>query len=261
MVFATLSVLFQHINYIDIGRFAAKFLRLTRLSDYYAMYEPYSAWVFIGIIFILMWLFSCLTHTLIIDCIHRSRGQMTYKLVACKALVKKTWVFSMVIILLTTAMVMGSALLFLMPYIKLGSYLAIPSYLKVIFSMTFVAIPFVILTVYLVFASSIAIIDDRGIWSSIRAGFALVSKRWWFTAIRLLVVCYHYWFMFTWNLSYNNFYTGSLVLFLGHGNRAECCDRDKLLDAIMDADTAIHDLYTRTPAHKRLVHMDIHSFL
>ncbi|MBP6104332.1 MAG: hypothetical protein KA508_04670 [Gammaproteobacteria bacterium] len=113
---------------------------------------------------------------------------MTYKLVACKALVKKTWVFSMVIILLTTAMVMGSALLFLMPYIKLGSYLAIPSYLKVIFSMTFVAIPFVILTVYLVFASSIAIIDDRGIWSSIRAGFALVSKRWWFTAIRLLVV-------------------------------------------------------------------------
>ena len=179
--FATLGLLFQHIHFHELF---SKILIITDCPENYMMGVSYSVWI---IMMILISLFYGLGNTLIIHCIHQCRGQKTYKRLAWADIVKKTWVVSM-IIFLTMVMYVGSGLLLLRPMIELVQNHVVASSLKVICEILFIVIPIILLTVYLAFSCYIAIVDNRGIWGSIRASFALVSKHWWFSTIRLVVV-------------------------------------------------------------------------
>lgn len=108
-----------------------------------------------------MGMLSVWIHASIIDAIHRSRGQQTYHYLAWPSVLKKTAKLLLVGIL-TISMILAGTLCLI--------------------------IPGVILSVHLVFAPYLAIIEDRSIEQSIRNSFALSEKYWWFLSNRLSLV-------------------------------------------------------------------------
>ena len=181
LAFATLGVLLQHVHFNELF---SKILRITALSEYYIMSISYGFWI--AMIMVIS-LFYGLGNTVIIHCIHQCRGKKRQERLVWTAMLKKTRVVSM-IIFLTMIMYIGSGLLLLRPIVQLAQNLVVASYPKVVFEILCIVIPIILLTVYLAFSYYIAIVDNRGVWGSIRASFALVSKHWWFSIIRLVVV-------------------------------------------------------------------------
>jgi len=180
MMFATSCMLFQYLSFNEI--FLAVF-RMTALADHYMIAAHYSFWT---VMIMLLSLLYGLGNTAIIDCIHRSRGKKTCDGLAWKSLFKRSWIVS-IIMFSTMAVYICSGLFFIVPIIKIVENIDLLSNLKLIFRISLVLIPLAIITVYLSFSYYIAIIDSRGVLDSIRASFALVSKYWWFSTIRLFI--------------------------------------------------------------------------
>lgn len=180
MIFATLCVLFQ---YVDFNKIFLKIFRMTALPEHYMMVAHCGFWIVMIMLLSLLYGFG---NTSIIDCIHRSRGNTTYDRLAWKTLFKKSWVVS-VIMFSTMAIYIFSGLFFMVPIIKLAVNTDFLPHIKLIASTILVVLPLAIITVYLSFSYYIAIVDNRGVLDSIRASFSLVLKYWWFSTIRLFI--------------------------------------------------------------------------
>ncbi len=104
---------------------------------------------------------SALFGSLIIDTMHRNRGQQSYQPLVVSRVLKKAWVLFMV---------------------------GICTRLMLFFGMLCLLIPGILLWIYCLFAPYIAVIDGQGIFASIRRSFALVSKHWWFLCLRVIAL-------------------------------------------------------------------------
>ena len=109
----------------------------------------------------IMGILSVWIHASIIDAIDRGRGKQIYHYLPWHRILKKTGVLLLVVIL-TLSMILAGTLCLI--------------------------IPGIVLSIYLVFAPYLAIIDDSGIEQSIRNSFAISENFWWFLSNRLSLI-------------------------------------------------------------------------
>ncbi len=102
-------------------------------------------------------------HASIIDAIHRGRGKKIYHYLPWHKILKKTCMLFLVVILMLSMILAGTLCLI---------------------------IPGIVLSIYLVFAPYLAIVDDGGVEQSIRNSFAISENFWWFLSNRLSLVAF-----------------------------------------------------------------------